>query len=296
MSPKTSRIFLTIPLLIALSLACSLTGEGEEPANEDAQAAIATSVAATVEAGQAADEPESPPSESEPEGQEAALLPEANQNCNGVSFYLDPALASGITADINPGMSESGAEWWNTPEHRECVLNDWALADTYHTPAIRVYSVADFEAINPNIGERLDGLQAALSARPVDGSGLGVVDFFNAAQFVKAKVAYLDFQNGSGARWLSQYGQAAYPVGWPHLFYTFQGFTADGAYFISAILPVTHPSLPLPDEVVMDDAFYNNFESYAADVSSQLNGEPDESFQPSLTLLDQLVESLTVGE
>jgi hypothetical protein len=294
MSPNTPRISLIISLLIALTLACSLTGGGEEPSAEDAQAAIATSVAATVEAGQAAVEPESPPAESE--GQEAALLPEANQNCNGVSFYLDPTLASGITADINPGMSESGAEWWNTPEHRECILNDYALADTYHTPAIRVYSVAAFRDINPNIGERLDGLQAALSTMPADGSGLGVVDFFNAAQFVQAKVAYLDFQNGSGARWLSQYGQAAYPVGWPHLFYTFQGFTADGAYFISAILPVTHPSLPLPDAVVMDDAFYNNFESYAADVSSQLNGETDESFQPSLILLDQLVESMTVGE
>ncbi len=95
-------------------------------------------------------------------------------------------------------------------------------------------------------------------------------------------------------RYISQYGQAAYPIGWPNLFYTFQGFTDDGLYYVSAILPVTHSSLPHPDDVTMDDSFYDNFMIYADGINLQLNGENPETFEPSLVLLDEIIESLSV--
>jgi hypothetical protein len=123
-----------------------------------------------------------------------------------------------------------------------------------------------------------------------------VADIFNAGQMFLSKVAYLQFQNGRGVRFLTQYGQAISPIGWPMMFYSFQGFTDDGVYYISAMLPVTHPSLPHPDDVTLDEAFMNNFETYRDELEIQLNGEQDSTFMPSLILLDEFVESLLVGE
>lgn len=187
--------------------------------------------------------------------------------------------------------------FWNTPEHREYQFVNWALKkEGFHKPVLRIYRRADFEAVNPNMAERLSALQAALAAQPVDGAGLVVPDQFNAGQLFQSNLSYLEFQNGSGARWLSQYGQALFPIGFPSLFYTFQGFTTDGVYFISLILPIDHPVLPPAESVPLDDAFYNNYDNYASETRNLLNSQSDSSFMPSLELLDQLVESITVGE
>jgi hypothetical protein len=169
------------------------------------------------------------------------------------------------------------------------------LSDAFHVPAIRIYPVAEFKAINENVSVGLDELNSALQNQPLDGEGLFVSDMFNAGQLFQAQVRYLDFQNGSGARWLSQYGQALYGIGWPNLFYTYQGLTDDGMYYVSIILPVNHPSLPNPDDLTLDQAFYDNYENYAEETRNDLNNAADASFMPSLVLLDQIVETLFVG-
>jgi len=144
------------------------------------------------------------------------------------------------------------------------------------------------------ISGRMDELLSAIATQSEDDEGIAVADLFNAAQFIRSQVEFINFQNGTGVRFLSQYGQAAGSIGWPNLFYAFQGFTADGAFYISVILPVNHPSLPHPNNVTMDNAFYDNFMTYAAEMSIQLNGEDPGMFMPSLLLLDELVESLLV--
>jgi hypothetical protein len=148
--------------------------------------------------------------------------------------------------------------------------------------------------VNTNLNDGLDTLQTILDTQPADHDGIGVLDFFNAAQFIRSQVDYRQFQNGRGVRFISQYGQAGGPIGWPDLFYAFQGLTDDGSYYISVILPINHPSLPHPDQVVLDDAFYDNFMTYRAVTQDHLNDQAPDSFQPSLVVLDAVVESLRV--
>ena len=284
---------LIISILIALSLACSLTGsetKPEIPPEDTSQDAIATAVAATIAAAEAESTLTFHPTVTA----DTPLLPEPTFNYNGVRFYFNTSLADNITAGTTPANLLDGNEFWNTPEHREYVFNNWNLPGGFHNPTIWVYSVADFSAVNPTIGDRLSALQAALAAQSPDGAGLEVASFFNAGQFFQSNVRYLEFQNGTGARWLSQYGQAYFPIGLPSLFYTFQGFTADGAYYISLIMPVDHPILPPTGSVTLDDAFYNNYEVYAVETAQTLNVQTDASFTPSLELLDQLVQTLLV--
>ena len=288
MHTSRSNIILILSILITLSLACTLTGSEAAPV-QVSEDAIATSVAATLAAG-AEDTP--PTLAADPTITASPLEPDVVYQ--GVSFTFDDSLASTVNAGTMPAEGDVNSEMWSSPEHRLFSFNDWVLADAFHTPSIRIYPVADFRAINSNVSERMDELLSAIATQSEDDEFIAVADLFNAAQFIRSQVEFINFQNGTGVRFLSQYGQAAGSIGWPNLFYAFQGFTDDGAYYISVILPVNHPSLPHPDDVTMDNAFYDNFMNYAAEMSIQLNGENPGEFVPSLFLLDELVESLLV--
>ena len=208
---------------------------------------------------------------------------EPNFTYAGTSFYFNQLLADDITAGVTPGIYEADNPWWSTPEHREYRFNNWALSDAFHTPTIKIYPAADFRAINENVSGGLDALQLALDTHPADHAGLRVSDLYNAGQLYQSNVEYLDFQNGRGARWLAQYGQAYYSVGWPHLFYTYQGLTNDGKYYISIIFPVNHPNLPHPEHVNMEE-ISQDYDAYRDGIVAQLESESGNSFVPSLVL------------
>jgi hypothetical protein len=288
MSFKRSRILLITSLLISLTLACALTGSAEKPV-ADLEDAVATAVAATLAAGQADTPPTVQPSVT-------ASPPEPDIVYQGISFAFDDSLSDNVTAGMESEFNEESNPWWSTPEHRMFIFNNWSLGESFLPAQLKVYPVAELRAINPGVGESLDSLQAVITSQPADGGDVVVTDIFNAGQMFLSKVAYLQFQNGRGVRFLTQYGQAISPIGWPMMFYSFQGFTDDGVYYISAMLPVTHPSLPHPDDITLDEAFMNNFETYRDELEIQLNGEQDSTFMPSLILLDEFVESLLVGE
>lgn len=90
---------------------------------------------------------------------------------------------------------------------------------------------------------------------------------FNAGQVFHSNERPFAFQNGTGIRFLTQYAQAPYPVNNFSLFYTFQGLTNDGKYYVAAILPINaaflspdgNPDTPLPVDGVPFD--WNNYEN-----------------------------------
>jgi hypothetical protein len=287
-------------LLVGVLTAMALGACGPGPAADPNVFAIETAVAATMAAG----EGENPPATASPtlsptwtiQPLASAAPPETNFTYAGVSFYFNDLLADDITAGVNPGLYDENSLMWSYPEHRSYLFNGWVLSDGFHQPRIQIYNVADFRAINENVAASFDALEGALAADPLNGDDLRVSNLFNAGQLYYSNAKALRFQNGYGARWLSQYGQAYYPVGWPNLFYTFQGFTDDGQYYISIIFPVNHPDLPATNTITIDAAFAENYLDYAAGIQAQLDAETDNSFLPSLVLLDQLVTSLLVGQ
>lgn len=294
MFSKRSRLVLIITLLISLSLACMITGSQDSAAEQDSGNVIATSVAATLTAQQSNSQPadETPPTQNPTI---TASPPEPNFTYAGVSFVFNDALAENIVAGVEPALIDENT-WWSVPEHREYRFNSWIINDAFLDARIKIYAVDEFKTINPGVGDRLAELENVLMNKPADGEGAPVGDIFNAGQMYKSNVKYLQFQNGEGIRFLTQYGQALFPLGRPMMFYTFQGLTSDGRYYISAWLPATHPSLPHGNTVTLDQAFMDNWENYVAETEAQLNAEADNTFLPPLGLLDQMMESMTVGE
>ncbi len=288
MHTKRLQILLIIPLLLSLSLACILTGGSEEPAAVSGDT-IATAVAATLEAGQVDIPPTTHPTvTAAPEAP-----PEPDIIFQGVSFSIPDSLADSVNAQEIPAQPEGFAA---EPAHLRFELAGYALPGGYFDPVIKVFPVAEFKLVNEFAGQKLDSLQTMLDTQPPDPEGIPIPDFAGAAQFVGTQEHYLNFQNGRGVRYVSQWGQAAYPVGFPQLFYSFQGLSDDGLYYVHVVLSVDHPSLPDAETVTLDNAFYDNFLTYAAEMESLLDTQDPASFEPSLLLMDELVESLLVGQ
>lgn len=213
-------------------------------------------------------------------------------DCDGVSLRYTGDVARAVVCATFPEevlMGDIGI----TPEHRGFRFIDYALQDTFHEPVIHIYPVAALEAGN-EVGATIVGnLRAFLQQRPTQPEDIPFMPIWNAAQIIRTQIAFLDFENGSGVRFLSQYGQAFLPINNRELFYTFQGLTADGEYYVAAVLPISHPELPadgaLPPDFDFDDAA-----DYFADIEAQLDAQSDDSFMPSLTALDALISSLEV--
>jgi putative hemolysin len=221
----------------------------------------------------------------------------------GISFSYDNSLASAWTAEIVPATTDM-PDWGTSPEHIEFLFEGYVLPNTFHEPRIYIYPIADYIAVNPGIESRITEMQQLLAARPdmlpeagFSSPGVPFLPLFNAGQMVRANGAYLDFQNGTGVRFLTQYGQAFYPINNYDMFYTFQGITSDGAYYVAVIMPASNPILPADGmEIPGDDpvAFGEDFDAYASDIAQQLEAQSDDSFTPNLALLDAMVQSLLV--
>jgi hypothetical protein len=91
------------------------------------------------------------------------------------------------------------------------------------------------------------------------------------------QVQYLDFKNGKGVRFLTWYSQGIMPVNNHELIYTYQGLTGDGTYYVAAVLPVNHPSLPADGKVTGNEPpeFTSNYTAYIASVVNTLNRDVD---------------------
>lgn len=293
---RTTQVFFVLLVILIVNLACALSA----PTGEDPGSAVQTRVAATL-AANTAGEASPAPEEDAPEplsspnpATETPTAPEPDVVYEGISFSFDEQIMGELSINRAEGVLEADHPW-KMPDHISFTFEEYVLPEGFHQAQIRVFSVEDFKAVNAEAGSRLDRMQEKLASDPVNPDEFFVVHFWNAMRYFVAQGETLEFQNGRGVRYISQYGQAAMPIGYPEMFYTFQGLTDDGAYYVSVIVPVSHPSLPETEGVTLDDSFYENWENYLQETQDQLDGQAPESFVPSLLELDGMVASLRVN-
>jgi putative hemolysin len=216
----------------------------------------------------------------------------------GVSLSYDLALAANVVGETVPATGGEGPGAPAAPQHIQLSFQGYVLPETFHKPRLLVYPVAGYETLNEFAAQRIADLRQVLAARPEAPEQMPFLPLFNAAQLMHTQVTYLDFRNGSGVRFLTQYAQAYMPINNFELFYTFQGLTSDGQYVVAAILPVSHPTLP-PDYMAYEggdlSALAENYETYVAEIEAELDGQPASSFTPDLSSLDRMVVSLAAA-
>ena len=222
---------------------------------------------------------------------------QANVNCNELALFLDPALASGFNCQTVPELSGGGPAV--NPEYTELSLQGYILSDRFFTPKIAVFSVQKYTGLAPDVvSPRVAVLQSLIGGGPVSDSELPLLPIFEAGQEFHTLYQVIPFANGGGIRYLSEYAQNYDPINNHDMIYTFQGLTSDGKYWVSAILPISNPILPVdgtnpPNGQSWDD-FGNNFAKYVADITTQLNAQPPKNYSPTITMLDALVTSIRI--
>lgn len=294
---KKTRIFLITMFVLTFTLACSLTDliPGDNQMEATAVALQATQVALDMkimELQQQQTAAAQPPAEAE---SHSVPPPDGNEVIyEGIRFVYAPSIASGVDPVSKPSMEDIVGV---IPEHIEFIFNGYAWNGSMHTPTIYIYSVDAYRSANEYSGEIIDELNILLQNRPAAPDTIPFLPIWNAGQMFHSNVEYMDFQNGSGVRFLTQYGQAIYPVNNNGLFYTFQGITNDGNWYVAAVLPVANPELPPNGEEPLNgdwEAFSNNFEAHLNEMAILLESQPDQAFNPNISALDDLIHSLQV--
>ncbi len=270
-----------IPLLLSACQPVNVT-DSQPPA----QPTEILAAQATLEPAQPTEQvakPTQPPAE--------ATQPPADAS-GGISLDLSGVAQDQTVETVAAVPAGDDRPWWEaTPQHRLVTLQGYPVTGHMMKPQIFIYPVADLASFNEAAGEMVTDLQALLQAQK-PGDRMPFLPLFNASQVMHAQVQYLDFKNGKGVRFLTQFDQGPLPINNTELIYTFQGLTSDGKYYIAAVLPVTHPDLP--DNQQVNEADMNDFPAYLAKTVAMLDGQPGASFTPDLAKLDALIQSIEV--
>lgn len=223
-----------------------------------------------------------------------------------VSFIIPVGLGNGLTGEFVPAVAESDdMPWWEVaPEHIRITINGYDDSlGKFSQATITVYPIQGYTSAETAI-QKLQAILASPSA-PLTKDTLPSIPV-NAARMIAARPQRLDFASGSGVRMLTQYGQAVGPISNNGLFYSFQGLTSDGKYYVIASLPTGAPFLaydmnatpPQPEDSIpfsfngnLDPSYY---EDYMKAVEDRINATDAAVFQPSIDLLDALVQSITI--
>lgn len=163
--------------------------------------------------------------------------------------------------------------------------------------------------MNAVISDRVTALNTLLTAKPaLPAEDIPLLPVFNAAQIFKANIGYLPFQNGQGVRFLTEYAQYSAAVNNNDLFYTYQGLTSDGKYWISAIFPVNaaylqaaYDSTVVPADGIPFPAWDSpsleaDLQTYYVNMINRLNNTPSSSFTPALDCLDAYIQSFQIND
>jgi hypothetical protein len=200
-----------------------------------------------------------------------------------------------------PGTSD-GPYWEALPQHAEITLNGYLITGHQFQPQIFIYPVDEFKSLNEAAGQVIADLGNLLQNKPVEqqldmtggaSTSSQVIPFLplqNAQQLIHAQMKYLDFRNGQGVRYVTQYDQYAAAINNHEVFYAFQGLTSDGKYYLAAILPVNLVSLPAGN--VLPSGMEPT--SYYQNMYQQLDNADPASYSPSLDKLDELMASFEI--
>ena len=243
------------------------------------------------------------------------------------SATVAPVVSPAPTLTFTPGPAGTSIGYADVT-----VLLPGSLGnDTINTTSTDV----EFPYLNPSFGDMPSHVKLVISGYPIQGTALQPqIMVFPAAQYAQytdytraiittlQETTYYDgqplpaglphgalsahgqsvqFANGHGIRYLTQFDQAVLPINNRELIYYFNGLTDSGDFYVEAILPVTaaflaaddDPGSPLPPGGIPFDM--NNLGNYFEDVANKLNATPPNGFTPPFGTLDALIQSIHVG-
>ncbi len=158
--------------------------------------------------------------------------------------------------------------------------------NSFNEPHLLIYPVAQYAAVFPKkkqaeFNKIISDLKKILAAKSSKGfEAMPILPSSDGYEFLHAQEKYLKFNSGNGVSYISVYGNGDPPVNAADFFYTFQGLSTDGKYYVSFFWPVTATGMPKDLPLAKSKAYVNNLARA--------------KFSPSLETLDKLVSSITL--
>jgi hypothetical protein len=215
----------------------------------------------------------------------ATLVPTAVPTTDGsLHLSLDTgSMATGFQTETAAAVSDNE----NAPY--------WEVLPEYSRVTLQGYPLKDLGKVNEGAGKIAASLQTLLQS-PQEITNMPFLPLVNAKQVMHAHIQYLDFKNGQGVRYLTEFSQGIVPINNYELIYTYQGLTSDGQYYVAAVLPVNHPSLPADGKVTGKEPpeFNTDYPTYLANVARALDPQAANTYTPDLTQLDAMMRSLEI--
>ena len=191
-------------------------------------------------------------------------------------------------------VSAGGPYWEAMPQHTLLSLSGYPITNHMMKPQVFIYPVKDL-GMNEGASKIAESLQILLQNQQA-GKDLPFLPLSNMSQMMHAQVKYLDFKNGKGVRFLTEFANGIVPVNNHDLVYTYQGLTSDGMYYVAAVLPINLDSLPADanDTDKLPSDIPNGYQKYVADTASMLDRQPASAFNPDLSKLDAMIQTIEV--
>lgn len=221
----------------------------------------------------------------------------------GVSFSFDSALATSAEGKFLAPVpvEQAPALGGGAPESIQFVFDNQTLPQYFdpNIPQVYVYPVEGLKALDPSVAKGVESLEKMIAAQQApDDASIFVFPLIPASQVFHAQTKFLQFGNGSGFSFVTYYAQDVSPIQPERVFYTFQGITLDGEYYVSVFWHVSSPALPAAP-TALSGAEYNKFakgyEAYLNTVIQTLNSLPPGGFDPNLTLLNNMTQSINAS-
>lgn len=210
---------------------------------------------------------------------------------SSLAFNYSPLIANSISAEVVPSAPNG------IPQHVMAFFENYPIGNYRQSPAVRLYRTDEFTLIARNI----DRLETLLEERPTPPGAADIpalIDIPGQTRVFIARPRYVNFVDGAGIRFITQYTTSKAFVANESIFYYFIGLTDDSEFLVTARFPINAPNLPaVYDPAAPDfptDEFQNDYPTYLQEAVSRL-GEPGETeFTPSIGTLDAVIESLDV--
>ena len=272
---------------MVIILACNMPSAAPTPTS---QPNVATIVVSTLQAATDAAQTSAAQTPTITPTLQALVVNYAN-----IKLAIPSNLASGTTnvsttdiepPYINPSMGQM-------PQHTKIILNGYPVQGASWQPQIIVFNAGQYARYTDLTQHIISGLRNMHYQH-----GQPLPEGLPSGQF-NADVQSINFANGNGIRYLTQFDESPLPVNNRELFYYFHGITNDGNYYVQVALPLqapflapdNNPNSPLPQNGIP----FHGDQSYFNAIEQQLNATPPNQFSPSLTLLDALVQSITIS-
>jgi hypothetical protein len=225
-----------------------------------------------------------------PPSNEAENLISFDEMRIAVGFDYPEGFKEGVATGMAAAYEPNAPFELPYPAHARILFSAYTKGSEQITEAgIRIFRVDEINALQAGVVENLFAVLEGQADHHTDFPRLA-----GAGNVIDAQLSEIDFKNGSGYRFLLTKSFSADPLQSTTMTYMYQGVTNDEKYFVSFIMEVNAPFLTefLNQPLTTGE----EIESYFMNINNMVDSSPADQFNPSLTLLDELVSSVTIIE